>query len=317
MAAAAPPIPFETRTFGDPKNPAMVIVVGTGASMNNGLIEKQLEERGFFVITYNQRDVIGGAMEKLWDGDKTEDDWNAEMGKAFDPAKPGFEAAYDWNDQADDFGRVLDQYGIEKAHVIGFSTGGTIAQIIMTRLPQRVLTAILGSSGFRMDGAPFESPEAAEFLKVMGEAPALSAEMTREDFVKRQVMILGHMMEFKGEADPRCEYLKTMAGEDFDKGWFDKAGVGNPRSALAYAKWLANGGEEARNAALEVNTVPSLILHGRNDPIVPFVNSEELHRHTKSSTFYPHEYGHILGPAPTQEVLLNVIEDFAKTRTMK
>jgi pimeloyl-ACP methyl ester carboxylesterase len=292
-------VEFESRAQGDPKNQTIIILVGTGVSLNWGLIDKDLVKLGFYVITFNARDVIGGELEKVWDQDGI--DWNQELNKAMS-GQP-FIAPYDWNDQADDVITVLDSYNIKKAHILGFSTGGTLAEVVMTRHPNRIQTAILGSSSYDFNHQP--DPE---YVEIMANLPAITPESKVDVYIERMQATIGRLLECS-DNDIRRKIIEESARDDFNHGWLDVTGAGNARSALAFYKWMTDNLTE-HYEALKKNEVPCLVIHGMNDPMVPFNQGELLASNTGNSTFLPHEYGHILGPLESQKKLLEEIKEF-------
>ncbi|RUV93098.1 alpha/beta hydrolase, partial [Mesorhizobium sp. M5C.F.Ca.IN.020.14.1.1] len=111
-----------SQTFGDPAHPPMLLIMGAMASMLwwPEAFCRKLAGKGLFVIRYDNRDT----------GRSTK----------YAPGEP----PYTFDDMADDAIRVLDSYGIAKAHVAGMSMGGMIAQLVALKHQSRVisLTAI-------------------------------------------------------------------------------------------------------------------------------------------------------------------------------
>eukprot|EP00438_Fugacium_kawagutii_P020701 Skav225257 [mRNA] locus=scaffold4099:14347:14616:+ [translate_table: standard] len=87
----------------------------------------------------------------------------------------------------------------------------------------------------------------------------------------------------------------------------------NPFSTLAWAS--AAKSHEQHVAMLEANKVPCLIVAGKKDPLVPYIQSEMLAEKTGRSTVKTHDHGHILGPASSRSALLDDIADFIKTHS--
>src|SRR3954452_1331220 len=146
--ATVGPIELCYETFGEAGRPAILLVMGLGTQMLGWHEDfcTQLAERGFFVIRYDNRDV----------GHST----------TFSSAPPPTprelltrkirNPAYTLDDMADDGVGLLDALGIDKAHVVGASMGGMIAQVIAGRHPDRVLTltSIMSTTGHRWKGQP-------------------------------------------------------------------------------------------------------------------------------------------------------------------
>jgi pimeloyl-ACP methyl ester carboxylesterase len=121
MTKAAEP-EIASQTFGDPAHPPTLLIMGAMASMLwwPEAFCRKLAGKGLFVIRYDNRDT----------GRSTK----------YAPGEP----PYTFDDMVDDAMRVLDSYGIAKAHVVGMSMGGTIAQLVALKYPSRIisLTAI-------------------------------------------------------------------------------------------------------------------------------------------------------------------------------
>lgn len=275
------------------------------------MIDRGLVQRGMYVVLMNGRDTAGGALEEVCDGDLPEGtDLMEEMTKA--KAGENFVAPYDWCDMADDVVNVLDQYEITKAHVIGFSTAGTLAQVVMTRHPERVRSCVMCASAYDFDFAPFTGEGADELVRVMQSAkPLAQGETTQQEWVQRQIDFFGLMRELDDQDDPRRAEMEECAADDFQNGWIDWTGKANARSALAFFKWRKEH-EWAHKEALRNNEVPALVVHGEKDPVVTFKNAELLAENTASASLKTHPYGHVLGPARSENELLDFIVDFMK-----
>ncbi|MEA2418631.1 MAG: hypothetical protein QOE60_837, partial [Thermoleophilaceae bacterium] len=134
-------------TIGDPANPPLLLVMGLGMQLIHWELElcEQLAERGFYVIRFDNRD--SGRSTKI--DAPVPDMRRALLGRRI-------EAPYRLEDMADDAFGLLDQLGIEAAHVVGASMGGMIAQTMAIKRPERVLslTSIMSTTGERRVGRP-------------------------------------------------------------------------------------------------------------------------------------------------------------------
>ncbi|RUX43577.1 alpha/beta hydrolase, partial [Mesorhizobium sp. M7A.F.Ca.CA.002.09.1.1] len=124
-----------SEVFGDPANPPLLLIMGAMASMLwwPEAFCRKLAGAGLFVIRYDNRDT--GRSTKY---------------------KPG-EPPYTFDDMADDAMHVLDDHGIGKAHVVGMSMGGMIAQLVALKHPSRVVSLTVISSspvGIDTSGLP-------------------------------------------------------------------------------------------------------------------------------------------------------------------
>ena len=223
-----------------------------------------------------------------------------------------FYAPYNWYDLADDVAAVMDCHKIAKASIIGFSTGGVIAQFAMCRLKDRLHSAVICSSSCELlpSEAPFENPALQE---LMAAAAAVSPESTKEERVKGLLPSQMAMWEVE-EGDAWQAILTKAIEDDYDKGWMDIYGGMNPFSTLAWASTAKS--HEQHLLMLEENVVPCLIVAGKKDPLVPYKQSEMLAAKTGRATMESHEHGHILGPASSRSVLLDTIADFIKKQSM-
>ena len=156
-------------------------------------------------------------------------------------------ASYTLDDMADDCVGLLDELGVEAAHVVGASQGGMIAQTVAIRHPERVLSlsSIMSTTGDRAVGQPH--PEAIPAL--LTRPPA-----EREGFVD---FVLGawRVIGSPGfEADE--DALRARAAASYDRGIYPD---GTGRQLLAI---LASGD---RTEALRELDVPTTVIHGTDD----------------------------------------------------
>jgi pimeloyl-ACP methyl ester carboxylesterase len=228
--------------FGDPSRPALLLVMGLATQML-GWREAfcaQLAERGFHVIRYDNRDV-GRSTRFSAHRPPTTRELILRDARA---------AAYTLADMADDGVGLLDHLGIARAHVVGASMGGMIAQTMAVRHPDRVLTlvSIMSNTGARWSGQP--SPRLYGIL--LKPAPA-----DRDGFVERQVEVLRRI---GSPGFPRDEDdLRQMATMSFERG-HDPAAAGRQLAAI-----LASGD---RTEQLRSIRVPTLVIHGDKDRFV-------------------------------------------------
>lgn len=126
-------VQIATQTFGAPADPALLLAMGATASMLGWPDElcATLADRGLLVIRFDHRDT--GASTTL----------------------PPGEADYTVEDMAADVIAVLDGYGLERAHLMGMSLGGFIAQMVASQHPERVLSLTpVASEPLGWDGPP-------------------------------------------------------------------------------------------------------------------------------------------------------------------
>ena len=167
---AANGVSLEYEAHGDPENPPLLLIMGLGAQMTLWPIEliDALVARGHYVIRYDNRDI--GLSTKFTHAsvpDLPSLMMTLMSGKL--PALP-----YTLKDMADDAAALLTALGIDKAHVVGASMGGMIAQLVAIHHGERVasLTSIMSTTG-----NPMLPPAKPEAMAALMERPT-TAELT-------------------------------------------------------------------------------------------------------------------------------------------
>ena len=229
-------------TFGDEGDRPLLLVMGLASQMllwHEDLC-RALVSRGFYVVRFDNRDI--GLSTHLRDAPPP-DVMSALMGDTSS-------AAYALEDLADDTAGLLDGLGLTgPVHVVGASMGGMIAQTLAIRHPDRVasLTSIMSTPGPAI-GAP-----TAEATAVLLSPPAT----TRDEAVQRSL----HAYRVIGSPGyPLDEqWQRQVAGQAYDRA-YDPAGVGRQLVAI-----YASGD---RTPALRRLAVPTLVVHGEDDPLV-------------------------------------------------
>jgi pimeloyl-ACP methyl ester carboxylesterase len=241
-------IEIEYETAGNKDNPALLLVMGLGAQLTiwPDSLFRGLVERGFYVIRFDNRDTglstgfdswgvpnIPAALQKLMKGEKVD-------------------APYHLNDMAADAIGLLDALGIQRAHMVGASMGGMIVQIIAAQHPERTrsMVSIYSTSG--RPGLPAGKPEA---LAMLGSVPEND---TREARVLHG-MKLRRTIGSPGYPTPEDE-LRGFVEKNVDRRWWPQG------AARQYISVLASGD---RVELLKTIKVPTLVLHGEEDPLLP------------------------------------------------
>jgi pimeloyl-ACP methyl ester carboxylesterase len=228
--------------FGDPDHPAMLLVMGLGTQMLGWHEDLcvQLAERGFHVIRFDNRDI--GRSTRL-----THVPAPTLRQLALRDAKA---AGYSLDDMADDAIGLLDHLGIERAHVVGASMGGMIAQTIAIRHPDRArsLVSIMSNTGARFTGQP-----ALRVLPVF----LKRAPRTREGYVEHTVKLFEAIGSPGFERD-EDEFRATL-GRAYERG-IDPSGSARQLAAIMTA---GDRAPELRRLDL-----PALVIHGKADKLV-------------------------------------------------
>src|SRR6185503_2028646 len=226
----------------------MRLVMGLGAQLTiwpDELFEG-LAKRGFYVIRYDNRDVGLSSDFGAWGPPN--------IPAALQTAMKGekIDAPYLLDDMARDAIGLLDALGIDRAHMVGASMGGMIVQIVAAKYPQRSrsMVSIYSTSGRR--GLPQGKPEA---LAMLGSVPESD---TREARVAHG-MKLRRIIGSPGYPTPEPE-LRAFVERNVDRRWYPEG------SGRQYISVLASAD---RVELLKGIKVPTLVMHGEDDPLLP------------------------------------------------
>ncbi|MCD6281826.1 MAG: alpha/beta hydrolase [Deltaproteobacteria bacterium] len=234
-------------TFGDPGDPPIVLISGLSMQMIEWVERfcEMLASRGYYVIRYDNRDV--GLSQKI-----------DELGvpriqDLFQKVARGehIKVPYLLSDMADDAVGLLDALGIDSANFVGVSMGGMIAQEIAIHHPERMrsLTSIMSTTGD--PNLPQAKPSA--MTVVMTPMP-LEKERYADAFVQVCRVLKGPSTSLDEPA------LRRLALRCFERG-IHPAGVARQLAAI-----IASG---SRKQALNGVKIPTLVIHGDSDPLVP------------------------------------------------
>ncbi|WP_296949490.1 alpha/beta fold hydrolase [uncultured Massilia sp.] len=236
-------------TAGDPKAAPLLLISGLGLQLGawpddfvDGLVDL-----GFYVIRFDNRDC--GLSTKF------EQAGTPSLGLAWLkrllrlPLKP----PYRLEDMADDALGVLSALGIARAHVVGISMGGMIAQLVAAKYPARVLslTSMMSSSGRR--GLPGPSPA---LRRALLQHPRSAADV---DAAIEHAVRTFQMLASPSYPTPD-KVLRRRVARAMRRNYCPG---GVARQLLAVA---ASGD---RTPQLQSITAPTLVVHGAADPLVP------------------------------------------------
>src|SRR3954451_25032624 len=235
------------QTFGDPSDPAVLLVMGFGTQMLGWDAEfcRLLAARGRYVIRYDNRDCR--LSTKL-------DEHPMDLGELIAAVTSGdldralAMAPYSLREMARDGIDVLDRLGVDRAHVVGSSMGGMIAQKMAIEFPDRVLslTSMMSSTGEQGYGQSTTEAQQVLFSPRPTDREGYLAGAERE-----------LVWASRRYGDPA--QLRAFAAASYDRSYYP-AGV--PRQLAAM---ILDG---SRADALRALDVATLIIHGVDDTLI-------------------------------------------------
>jgi pimeloyl-ACP methyl ester carboxylesterase len=229
-------------TFGNPADPALLLIMGLGTQMLGWDEEfcEDLAGRGFHVVRYDNRDIGRSTILDTYPAPT--------LGQLLRRDRQA--AAYTLAEMAADGVGLLDHLGIERAHLVGASMGGMIAQTIAARRPDRVLslTSIMSSTGSRISGQPALRTY-RRFLRPVSR--------DRQRYID-QAADLFHWIGSPGFDRDEATF-RDLLGRMYDRGHHPSA------TSRQLAAILASGN---RTPELRGITAPTLVIHGTNDRLI-------------------------------------------------
>lgn len=246
-AADANGVRIDYESLGDPQAPAIVLIMGLGMQSIAwpDPFCAALASEGFRVVRFDNRDsglssrMSGGGSAALM------------MALAAKWLRLPVRAPYSLDDMADDTVGLMDALHLARAHVVGASMGGMIAQTLAIEHPARVrtLTSIMSTTGH--PDLPAATPEAMAVL--------LTPAPTERDAAIERAVAVWRTIGSPGFPVDEDE-LRAQSARAFDRG-VNPAGIARQLVAI-----LASG---SRRESLRAVQAPTLVIHGSADPLVP------------------------------------------------
>jgi pimeloyl-ACP methyl ester carboxylesterase len=247
---------------------------------------KRLADTGVYVIRFDNRDC--GLSTKL---DGVAVDVGAVMAAALSQ-QPVPEVPYTLTDMAADAVGLLDVLGIDRAHIMGASMGGMIAQQFAIEHPTRTRSLI---SVMSMTGEPEYGQAAPEVMAVLLAPPPVE----RQAYIDQSAgSLVWNSKKYGDEA-----HVREQAAADYDRSFYPE---GAPRQLAAI---FATG---PRNIGLAALDTPTLVIHGRDDTLITpnggFRTAELI---DGANLLYVADMGHDL-PEPLWPLLVDAIASHAR-----
>lgn len=249
-------IQIEYDTFGDRSSPALLLIAGNGAQLIFWDVEfcELLAKSGLFVIRYDNRDT--GLSTKF---DET---GVPDLMAAFKAIMLGMpvKLAYSLDDMADDAVGLLDALSIDKAHICGISMGGMIAQVASCRYPERILSL---TSMMSTTGNPDLPHARLEIIAAVFAPAPVEREAYVEHYVNLWRMIWSPGFPFEEKR------ARTFMEQSYDRSYYPQ-GMARQNAAI-----IASGDRRPLLASLQV---PTLVIHGSDDPLIPVEGGKDTVR---------------------------------------
>jgi predicted dithiol-disulfide oxidoreductase (DUF899 family)/pimeloyl-ACP methyl ester carboxylesterase len=270
------------QSFGHRADPAILLIAGAASSMlhwDERFCER-LAAGPRFVIRYDQRDT-GRSI-------------------TYPPGEPG----YTGRDLADDAIGVLDALGVARAHVVGISGGGGIAQSLAVRYPRGIESLTLAAT------SPIErAPDAAELPPP---SARLAAGVAEPDWSDRSAVIeylVAQELLYSSESRPVAEeYVRRLAERTVERA----NGIASINN-----HFVLESGEDAGEQRAAI-TAPTLVVHGTEDPLFPIEHGAALAAAIPGAKLLTlDQTGHELPPAVWDTVIPAILEHTARAARVR
>jgi len=278
---------FTYETHGNSNDPAILLIMGLGMQLTSWpeIFCQGLVDQGFYVIRFDNRD--SGLSSKLDHLGKPNLIWAHFRSMLRLPISAGYTLA----DMAKDAIAVLDAVGLEKAHIVGASMGGMIAQVVAAQYPERTLslTSIMSTTGRR--GLPGPTPAARR---------ALLSRPSQPDNLDNVVQHFSNVYRSIGSpAYPTPEdVLRKRVAANIKR---------NVCPAGVLRQLAAIGASGDRVNLLKALRTPTLVIHGVADPLVPIEGGRDTAHLVPGATLREIEgMGHDF-PAALNSTLMQMI----------
>jgi pimeloyl-ACP methyl ester carboxylesterase len=273
--------------------PVVLLIMGLGMQLVAWppALVQSLVDAGYRVVRHDNRDM--GLSQHFDNLGKPNLIWASlkhKLGISITPP-------YSLQDMALDAIGVLDALQIDKAHIVGASMGGMIAQRVAIAAPNRALslTSIMSSSGAR--GLPQAQPAVVRVLFSRPKSTILEAVA---DYYVNFFKIIGSPGFPTDPVETRERILKGLKRSYHPEG--------------TLRQMVAIAADAKRHLELANITCPTLVIHGKHDPLVPHDNGVDTAKRIKGAQLVSIDgMGHDLPAGVVTRLIDNMLPFFAKT----
>lgn len=234
--------------FGDAGQPAVLLIMGLGTQMIAWPEPfcLALADQGLRVIRFDNRDV--GLSSKMDSAPVP----NILKLALFSRLNRKLKVPYTLHTMAEDAIALMDVLDIEAAHIVGASMGGMIAQLMAAHFPYRVrsLTSIMSTSGRR------SLPQAdSKVMRHMARRPRKASPEALLEYSMRTWRLIG-----SPGYQPTDEELREKILAGYERSYY-------PAGYTRHMAAIIAGGDRVKDLAKVM--APTLVIHGKQDPLVP------------------------------------------------
>ena len=264
------------KDFGPENNTPVLLVMGLGGQLTYWpqFFIEFLQENGYRPIVYDNRDV--GLSTSFKEYGRPNFIWNYVKFYTGLPIR----STYSLGDMANDGLAVLDHLSIDKSHLVGMSMGGMISQHLASNNEERFYSLTLIASMAKTPDA--STAPKGRLAKLLNDRSR--REKTIEKRIERAVEIYSILDAGNTDFDT----------PEFKQGVIDNINRSKEDSGFS-RQLLAILADKSREESVRNITLPTLIIHGELDPLIPFKEGLNTHKLINSSTFVPvKDMGHLL-----------------------
>jgi len=256
-------IDIEYEAFGASSDPTILLIMGLSMQMIAWPEDfcRDLAARGYRVVRYDNRDT---GFTTKFEGQRAPSLRSLFLRRAL---RWPIRTPYTLEDMADDAAGLLDSLGIDNAHVVGASMGGMIAQNLTARHPKRVrtLTSIMSTTGH--PSLPGSDPTVTRHV-----FRARPSGNDRESVIAHNMRTLELIGSPSYPVDE--EKRRELASLSYDRCFY-------PQGFSRHVAAIFQDGN--RRTRLRSVTAPTLVIHGREDPLVPLAGGVDTAQHVSDA----------------------------------